>query len=119
MREPPSREQGGADDLLAARRSADMPAPGGETLVEHLVDRLARTERELGAARDAAAEDARHRTLLRNVMRQLAAADVALPNLVRPALGVLGEWCLLDQVANGQGERTLITSDPSLDQLAS
>jgi hypothetical protein len=43
MREPPSREQGESDERFSARRPADMPALGGETLVEHLVDRLAGT----------------------------------------------------------------------------
>jgi len=118
MREPPSRERDGADDLLAARRPADLPAPSGETLVEHLVDRLARTERELGSARDAAAEEARHRGCLRSAMRQIAAADVVLHDVVRSALPALGGWCLLDLVTNGIGQRTLVTGDPAIDQLA-
>ncbi|MEO8562413.1 MAG: GAF domain-containing sensor histidine kinase [bacterium] len=119
MREPPSREQGGSDERLSARRPADMPEQSGATLVEHLVDKLARAERELGSAREAAAEDARHRALLRGAARQVAAADVLAADVVRPALAVLGQWCLLDQVANGQGERLLITANPDLDPLAS
>ena len=95
-----------------------MPAPSGEALVEHLVDRLSRAERELGAARDSAAEEARHRALLRTAVRQAASADVGIADVVRPALAMLGDWCLLDQVANGQGERKLITADSTLDQLA-
>ena len=118
MREPPSREQSGPDDLLAARRPADMPAPSGETLVEHLVERIARAERELGAARDVADEIARHRALLKSATRQIASSEVVIADVVRPSLDVLGQWCLVDQVANGQGERTLITADPTLDQLS-
>ena len=95
-----------------------MPAPSGETLVEHLVDKLARAERDLGSVREAAAEDARHRVLLRGATRQVAAADVNPSDVVRPALAMLGQWCLLDQVANGQGERQLITANPELDPLA-
>jgi signal transduction histidine kinase len=97
-----------------------MPAASGEALVEHLVDRLARTERELGAARDAAAEVARHRDLLRAATREVARNERAdAVEIVRPALPVLGRWCLLDQVANGQGDRQLITPDPSLEPLSS
>jgi signal transduction histidine kinase len=46
------------------------------------------------------------------------ARDVVVANVVRPALALLGEWCLVDQVANGQGDRKLITADPTLDRLA-
>jgi signal transduction histidine kinase len=118
MRDPSAREQGESDDRLSARRPADMPSPGGETFVEHLVDRLASTERELAAARDATAEEARHRALLRVAARQAAAAEVVAADIVRPALPLLGRWCLLDQVANGQGERQLIAADHELDELA-
>jgi len=95
-----------------------MPAPTGEALVEHLVDRLARTERELAEARDAVAEDARHRAIIRNATRQIVSADITLADLVRPTLAVLGRWCFLDQVNNGEGDRTVITVDATLDQLA-
>jgi signal transduction histidine kinase len=96
-----------------------MPAPEGQALVEHLVDRLSRTERELSIARDTIAESERERVSLRNATRQIASGehgDVA--ELVRPFLPALGQWCLFDQVFNGRGERRLITPDPSLAQLA-
>ena len=95
-----------------------MPAPSGESLVEHLVDRIARTERELGAARDTVAESVRDRALLRGAARQIASSDIVMADVIRPSLDVLGQWCLLDLVANGQGERTVLTADPTLDQLS-
>ena len=96
-----------------------MPAPEGQALVEHLVDRLARTERELSVAREQIAESERERTVLRNATRQVASAERVEPTeLVRPFLPALGQWCLFDQVFGGQGERRLITSDPSLAQEA-
>ena len=119
MSVPPPREHGGGEERVANRRPADMPAPDGQALVEHLVDRLARTERELGVSRDLVAASERERMLLRNATRQLASADRVEPaELVRPFLPALGQWCLFDQVFNGQGERHLITPDPSLAQHA-
>jgi signal transduction histidine kinase len=56
--------------------------------------------------------------LLRAAARQVGAGGVAAADVIRPALPLLGRWCLLDQVANGQGERQVITSDHALDQLA-
>ena len=52
MSVPPPREHGGGEERAPNRRPADLPAPDGQALVEHLVDRLARTERELSNARD-------------------------------------------------------------------
>jgi signal transduction histidine kinase len=96
-----------------------MPAPSGETLVDHLVERLARTERELNVARDEVAEDGRHRDLLRQVARQVAGAErVAVTDLIRSTLPTLGRWCLLDQLSNGRGERQLVSHDHALDNLA-
>jgi signal transduction histidine kinase len=118
MREPP-RERSGGDERLPARGPADMPAAGGETLVDHLVERLARTERDLVLARDEVAEDIRHRELLRQAARQIAGAErVPVAELARLALPTLGRWCLVDLVSNGRGERQLVTHDHSLDTLA-
>ena len=115
MSVPPPREHGGGEERVPNRRPADMPAPEGQALVEHLVDRLARTERELNVARDAIAESERERTFLRNATRHVASADRVDPlELVRPFLPALGQWCLYDQVFNGHGERRLVTPDPSL-----
>jgi signal transduction histidine kinase len=116
---PPPREYGGGEERVPNRRPADLPAPEGQALVEHLVERLSRTERELNLARDDIAEAERERTVLRNATRQVASADRVDPTeLVRPFLPALGQWCLFDQVFNGQGERRLITADPSLAQQA-
>ncbi|MEO6527351.1 MAG: GAF domain-containing sensor histidine kinase [Gemmatimonadaceae bacterium] len=96
-----------------------MPPPSGETLVDHLVERLARAERELNIARDEVAEDGRHRELLRQAARQVASAErVPLTELIRSAIPTLGRWCLLDQLSNGRGERQLLTHDHALDNLA-
>ena len=118
MREPP-RERGGEGERLGARKSADLPASGAETLVDHLVERLASTERELNEARDQVAEEERHRELLRQAARQIAGTEqVPVVDLVRGALPTLGAWCLIDQVSNGRGERQLVTQDASLGSLA-
>ena len=119
MSVPPPREHGGGEERVPSRRPADMPAPEGAALVEHLVDRLARTERELNLARDAVAESERERASLRDAARQVAAAERVDPaELIRPFLPRLGHWCLLDQVANGHGERRLVTPDATLAQRA-
>ena len=68
MRVPPPREQGG-EERVPSRRPADVPAPEGAALVEHLVDRLSRTERELHQARDVVAVAERERSLLRSAAR--------------------------------------------------
>ena len=119
MSVPPPREQGGGEERGPSRRPADMPAPEGGALVEHLVDRLARSERELNLARDAIAESERERASLRQAARQVAAAERVDPaELIRPFLPGLGQWCLLDLVVNGHGERRLVTPDASLAQMA-
>ena len=119
MSVPPPREHGGGEERIPNRRPADLPAPDGQALVEHLVDRLARAERELNQARDLIAESERERSYLRNATRQVASADRVEPaELVRPFLPALGRWCLFDQVFNGHGERHLITPDASLAQYA-
>ena len=99
MSAPPPREHGGGEDRVPNRRPADLPAPEGQALVEHLVDRLARTERELSIARDTIAESERERSSLRNATRQIASGDqVDVAELVRPFLPALGQWCLFDLV---------------------
>ena len=119
MSAPPPRELGGGEERIPNRRPADLPAPEGQALVEHLVDRLARTERELGLAREEIAESERERASLRNATRQVASTERADPvELIRPFLPALGQWCLFDQVFNGRGERRLIASDASLAQRA-
>jgi signal transduction histidine kinase len=118
MRVPPPREQG-EEERVPSRRPADVPAPEGAALVEHLVDRLARTERELSQTREVVAVAERERSLLRSAARVVASADrVDVTEVVRPFLPTLGNWCLIDQVTNGQGERRLAASDSSLEQRA-
>ena len=93
MSAPPPREHGGAEERIPNRRPADLPAPEGQALVEHLVDRLARTERELGIARETIAETERERASLRNATRQLASNErVDAVELVRPFLPSLAPW---------------------------
>jgi signal transduction histidine kinase len=116
MRVPPPREQGG-EERLPSRRPADLPAPEGAALVEHLVDRLSRTERELNQARDAVADAERERVLLHDAAGLVASGEQFDPaDLVRPFLPILGHWCLLDRVANGHGERRLISPDSALEK---
>ena len=119
MSVPPPQEFGGGEERIPNRRPADLPAPEGQALVEHLVDRLAQTERELGVARNLIAEFERERASLRSATRQIASGERTDPaDLVRPFLPSLGQWCLFDLVSNGHGVRRLITPDPSLAQLA-
>jgi signal transduction histidine kinase len=120
MRVPPPREQSGGEERVPARHPDDVRAPEGAALVEHLVDRLARTERELRVARDEAAESEHARMLIRTATRLVATAERLDPaELVRPFLPTLGSWCLLDQVANGRGARRLVTADAALASAAS
>ena len=118
MRVPPPREQGG-EERVPSRRPADVPAPEGAALVEHLVERLSRTERELNQARDVVATAERERGLLRNAARVVASAErVDATDVVRPFLPTLGNWCLIDQITNGHGDRRLAASDSALEQRA-
>ena len=120
MRVPPQREQSGGEDRVPARRPDDVRAPEGAALVEHLVDRLANTEHELRVARDEVAESERERMLLRAATRLVATVERVDPaELVRPFLPTLGNWCLLDQVANGRGARRMVTADAALASAAS
>src|SRR3982751_3721117 len=118
MRVPPPREQGG-EERVPSRRPADMPAPEGAALVEHLVDRLSRTESEVSQAREVVAVAERERSLLRSASRLVASAErVDVTEVVRPFLPTLGKWCLIDQVSNGHGERRLAASDSALEDRA-
>jgi hypothetical protein len=74
MSAPPPRELGGGEERVPNRRPADLPAPEGQALVEHLVDRLARTERELSLAREEIAESERERASLREHARDRSPA---------------------------------------------
>jgi signal transduction histidine kinase len=92
-----------------------MPAPGGEALVEHLVDRLSRAERELRQARDAASAADRQRSLLGRAAQHVADhAGGSAVELARLALPMLGTWCLVDVLVKGEASRTLVTLDPAL-----
>ena len=119
MSVPPPQEYGGGEERVPSRRAADLPAPDGQALVEHLVDRLAQTERELGVARELITQFERERASLRDATRTVATSErIDVAELVRPFLPALGQWCLFDQVYNGHGERRLITPDASIAQLA-
>ena len=92
-----------------------MPAPEGAALVERLVDRLSRTERELSQARDTVAGAERERALLRSATRAVTSAERVDPaDVVRLFLPTLGHWCLVDRVTNGHAERRLVSSDSAL-----
>jgi signal transduction histidine kinase len=118
MHAPPPREQG-SEERLPSRRPADAPAPEGAALVEHLVDRLSHTERELSQAQEVTTVAERERSLLRSAARVVASAErVEVTEVVRPFLPTLGNWCLIDQVTNGHGERRLAASDSALEQRA-
>jgi len=118
MRVPPPREQG-SEERVPSRRPADVPAPEGAALVEHVVDKLARTERELNQARDAAAAGERERALLRSAARLVASSEGVDPTeVVRSFLPTLGHWCLIDQITNGHADRRLAASDSALEQRA-
>ncbi len=118
MRVPPPREQGG-EERVPSRRPTDVPAPEGAALVEHLVERLSRAERELSLAQEVVAVAERERALLRSAARVVAAAErVDVTEVVRPFLPTLGNWCLIDQITNGHFDRRLAASDSVLEQRA-
>ncbi|MDB4899986.1 MAG: ATP-binding region ATPase domain protein [Gemmatimonadetes bacterium] len=118
MPTPPPRERsGGADERLPARRPADTPAPSGEALVEHLVDRLAASERELRAARDdIATANARQALLSEAARRLITHPGTPAADLARLALPVLGDWCLVEELAGDHAERTLVAREPSVER---
>jgi signal transduction histidine kinase len=119
--QPPPREQpgSGADERSSARRPADAPVQGGEALVEHLVDRAARADRELRQARLAATEAERDRAMLSRVARHLAdqpATPVA--DLARVFLPTLGQWCVVDELVAGEATRRVVAADPAVARAA-
>jgi signal transduction histidine kinase len=121
MRAPPPREQtSGADERSPTRRPADVPDQGGEALVEHLVDRLAATERELRLARTAAETADRQRALLSRAARIVADRPTAPPvDVARLALPLLGTWCLVDELRNGEAVRSIAVLDAEVQRRAS
>ena len=120
MRAPPPREQSrGADERSPAKRPADVPELGGETLVEHLTDRLARTERELRQLRESSTLADQQRTMLGRIARRLTEPSSApLAELVRAALPVIGDWCLIEELANGEVARVVIAVDTDTERAA-
>ena len=119
MSVPPPQEYGGGEERVPNRRAADLPAPDGQALVEHLVDRLAHTERELGVARALITQFERERASLLDATRTVSTSErIDVAELLLPFLPELGQWCLFDQVYNGHGERRLIPPDATLAPLA-
>ena len=120
MRTPPREPTSGADERSPARRPADVPAQGGEALVEHLVERLARAERELRQARDGADAAERARSLVVRATRHMAEHPPRpVVDLIRLALPTLGQWALLDELSKGEATRYVIALDPALAREAS
>ena len=97
-----------------------MPAPGGEALVEHLVERLARAERELRRATDGADAAELARSLVVRATRHLAEHPPRpVVDLIRLALPALGRWALLDELSKGDATRYVVALDPALAHQAS
>ena len=114
MRPPPREHNSGADERFPIRRPADLPAQGGEALVEHLAERVARAERELRLARDRATTAERDRALLSGVARHVVDHGSTCPaELTRLLLPVLGRWCAVDELVRGSATRTVVTHDPA------
>ncbi|HWJ45225.1 MAG TPA: ATP-binding protein, partial [Gaiellaceae bacterium] len=98
-----------------ARRPADVPALDGGALVEHLVDRAARADRELRIARSASADAERDRALLGRAARLLAEQPAgSIADLVRLFLPVLGQWCVVDELIAGEATRRVVALDPEV-----
>jgi signal transduction histidine kinase len=96
-----------------------VPVQGGEALVEHLVDRAARSDRDLRQARSAATDAERHRVLLSRVARYLAEQPApALADLTRVFLPALGEWCVVDELVAGEATRRVVAVDPAVGRAA-
>jgi signal transduction histidine kinase len=112
----PPRERGsGADERSPIRQPADLPAQGGEALVEHLVERLATTERDLRRVKQHADAAERARAILARAARQMAEEPARhVVDLVRLALPVLGRWALVDLLAKGVATRHVVALDPGL-----
>jgi signal transduction histidine kinase len=97
-----------------------VPAPGGEALVEHLVERVARAERELRQAKDSADATERARALVGRVARQMAEQPTRpVADLVRLALPALGRWAFADELSRGEATRHAVALDAALARQAS
>jgi signal transduction histidine kinase len=120
MRIPPSRKSSGGDDERPpARRPTDEPAAHGEALVEHLVERLARTNGELRATRDILAASETQRALLSGAARHLAEHPGApLAALGRLALPALGDWALVEEIDGDRADRGFVAVDPARERAA-
>jgi signal transduction histidine kinase len=119
--QPPPREQpgSGADERSPVRRPADTPAPDGGALVEHLVERAARADRELRQARSTSADAERDRALLSRAAHHLAQQPAApAVDLVRLFLPALGQWCAVDELVSGEATRRVIAVDPTVARAA-
>jgi signal transduction histidine kinase len=119
--QPPPREQpsSGADERSSVRRPADVPVQDGAALVEHLVDRAARADRDLRQARSTLADADRDRTLLARAVRHLADQPAGpIADLVRPFLPTLGQWCAIDELVTGEAFRRLLALDPEVARAA-
>jgi signal transduction histidine kinase len=96
-----------------------VPVQGGEALVEHLVDRAARSDRDLRQARSAANDAERDRVLLSRVARYLAEQPApALADLARVFLPALGQWCVVDELVAGEATRRVVAVDPAVGRAA-
>ena len=117
MRTPPARDvNGGAGERPPTRRPASEPARDGEALVEHLVERVARSEQSLRTTQGLVAQADRERTLLARAARTLASHDGdALVALVRLALPSLGDWCVIELHLGGTLERSIVAADRELE----
>jgi signal transduction histidine kinase len=120
MRIPPWRKNSGGDDeRLPVRRPADEPAPHGEALVEHLVERLAHVENELRVVRDTLADSEVQRVLLSGAARHLTERPGApLAALGRLALPALGEWALVEEMEGDWTDRGLVAVDAARERAA-
>jgi signal transduction histidine kinase len=115
VRTPPREQSSGGVERSPTRRPADLPAQGGEALVEHLVERLARAERGLREAKVKAEVSERASALLGRAIRHMAqGAGSSAVDVVRLALPTLGRWALVDEVSRGEAIRRLVALDPAL-----
>jgi signal transduction histidine kinase len=76
------------------------------------VDRAALAERELRVARTRSAVQERDRTLLTQATRLLVERPgLPVSDLARPFLPALGRWCIVDELAKGEPERSVVAVD--------
>jgi signal transduction histidine kinase len=111
-----SSRSAGEGERPSPQRPAE-PDARGEALAEHLADRLARTEQELRASRHRAGVADRERALLSSTARHLAEQqDEEVADLVRLALPLLGDWCLVDEIQGGEPQRRIVATLPSVER---